>query len=228
MRHTIVLRLVAFACLSLASVSAAAADGGAHRPLSAEQIASRYGAQPGPAYVARTRTVAFPTRVFRALLDQPDATGIHAEFVAMPDDGAETLLLRATDRSGRPFGTAYEFGKRCPPICSDIADATASDPQALERAGVALDLAQTDAFLAAAQRRRAAAPGANSVGVHWRREVFERLLAQPGAAGIVAAFVRHPRSGRDVLLLRAVDRHGRAFGPGFDDGEPCPGAGCPR
>jgi hypothetical protein len=226
MPHGIVSRLFAAACLSLATLSAAATDDGAHRALSADHIASRYGAQPGPAHAAHTRSVAFPTRVFRALLQDPNATGIYAEFVAMPDDGAETLLLRATDRRGRPFGTAYELGKRCPPYCNDIAGATASDPQALKRAGVALDPAQTEAFLDAAQRRRATAPGANSVGVQWRREVFERLLAQPGAAGIVAAFVRHPESGRDVLLLRAVDRDGRAFGPGFDDGRPCPGAGC--
>ncbi len=228
MRHAGVSRLAIVVCLSLIALSASATDANTHRSLSADQIASRYGAQPGPAHAALTRTVAFPTRVFRALLDQPDATGIYAEFVAMPDDGAETLLLRATDHGGRPFGTAYEWGQRCPPICNDIAGADASDPLTLERAGVALDAAQTEAFLDAAQRRRAAAPGANSVGVQWRRDVFERLLAQPGAAGIVAAFVRHPGSGRDVLLLRAVDRHGRAFGPGFDDGQPCPGAGCPR
>lgn len=84
--------------------------------------------------------------------------------------------------------------------------------------GKMLTPAETQAYLVG-KSRRADAPRTSVVV--FPRHAIERLLAQPGAAGINAEFVRDPATGNPTLLLRGIDTAGTTFGPWIGRGIDC-------
>ena len=70
---------------------------------------------------------------------------------------------------------------------------------------------------------REAAPKGSPLGSLFPREVFDRLLAQPGCAGIRIYYGRNERREHELLLV-GVDATGDDMTSGelFDFGLPCP------
>lgn len=70
---------------------------------------------------------------------------------------------------------------------------------------------------------RESAPKGSQFGCMFPRDVFERLLAQPGAAGIRIYWGRSERRERETVLV-AVDGEANDMTGGeiFDLGYPCP------
>ena len=70
---------------------------------------------------------------------------------------------------------------------------------------------------------RETAPKGTPLGSLFPRDVFERLLAQPGCAGIRMYYGRNERREHELLLV-GVDAEGEDMTTGelFDFGLPCP------
>jgi hypothetical protein len=62
------------------------------------------------------RSQHFDRSAFDALLAQPGAAGIRVHYAAYAD-GAPTLVLYATDKTGRQLPIAANFTHPCPDTC---------------------------------------------------------------------------------------------------------------
>jgi hypothetical protein len=81
--------------------------------------------------------------------------------------------------------------------------------------GKILTDAEAAAYFAADERRSVPL---QTRAVAFPARTYRQLLSQPGAVGIVAEYAIVPESGRETLLLRAVDDNNRAFGEWLDHG----------
>ena len=78
-----------------------------------ESLIARYRATAAPSAV---RSQHFDRSAFDALLGQPGATGIRVHYAAYAD-GTPTLVLYATDKTGRQLPMAANFSHPCPGTC---------------------------------------------------------------------------------------------------------------
>lgn len=173
------------------------------------------------------RAVAFPAQSYLHLLGQPGAAGIVAEFSVDPASGGNTLMLYAVDSGYTARGDVMNLALPCPSTCAGRDDENLGKLLAKlllgGTAGRVLSDAEVQAHRDATARKVAQRGGSwfNTRSVAFPTWVFLHLLSQPDVIGISSHFVRD-RSGRDTLLLRAIDSQGRLVGDTMNLALPCP------
>ncbi|UXI65916.1 hypothetical protein [Tahibacter amnicola] len=177
------------------------------------------------------RAVSFPASTYLHLLSQPKAAGIVAHYVVNPATGRDTLMLQAVDGIGQAFGDSIDNGLPCPPYCpkQDVATTNNKSPliaptaEELQSAGKVLSADEVQQYFAAGARKSARVGRSATVSsASFPAWTYVRLLSQPGAAGLSVHYTLDPKSGKDTLLLRAIDKDGSAFGESVNFSNPCP------
>jgi hypothetical protein len=179
-----------------------------------------------PATENDVRSVSFPAQSYLHLLAQPGVAGIVAEFSVDPASGGNTLMMYGVDANHVARGDTVNLANPCPSTCegSDADDLGKLLAKLLlgGASGRVLSEAEIDAHRTATARKAAErSTWFNTRSVAFPTWVFLHLLSQPDAIGISSRFVRD-RSGRDTLLLRAIDSQGRLFGDTMNLALPCP------
>jgi hypothetical protein len=192
----------------------------------AEELIARFRATVAPGAV---RAQSFHRSAFDALLAQPGAVGIRI-YYGKYADGADTVVLYATDKKGLDLTRVpVNASSPCPP-CSDSeaeADALQMGATASKQKPPASShlVSRGHAEELIARFRATAAPGA-ARAQSFDRSAFDALLAQPGATGIRIHHGKHA-DGTDTVVLYATDKNGWDLTRmPMQNGLPCPPS-CP-